>query len=166
MAKARATCKCKHCGATFEKTNKLYNRKAADSWEAWAIEYFDLCPECYAKEQSEKMMDGAEIVEMHYSEYKNKYSNKKTVPNSYNRETKTIKVIIRTAEEIKEEKFAKKALAEKRVNASKSDIFKSAHRHARAMRKANPNMSYRECLSQSLKDIYAMIREAKAVLAA
>jgi hypothetical protein len=55
-----------------------------------------LCPECYAREQAQKANEGMQIeeVEMHYSEYKNNYSNCKTLPNSYNKETKTIIVLV------------------------------------------------------------------------
>lgn len=161
MAKARAMCTCKHCGATFEKTNKCYNRKEADSWEAWASEHFDLCPECYAKEQSKKLMQG-EVVEMHYSEYKNKYANKRIIYNSYNPTTKTILVVVKTAEEVAEEK----ELMQQRVSASKSEIFKAAHNLAKAMRDENPTMTYRECMSVCLKKVYAMIKKAKEYLAA
>ena len=161
MAKARAICKCKHCGATFEKTNKLYNRKTADSWEAWAIEHFDLCPDCYAKEQAKKLMQG-EVVEMHYSEYKNKYANKRTIPNSYNKATKTILVVVKTAQEVEEER----KVMEQRANATKSEIFSAAHNFAKAMRAENPTMTYRECMSVCLKKVYAMIKKAKEYLAA
>lgn len=37
-----------------------------------------------------------EIVEMHYSEYKNNYPDCETVPDSYNKKTKTIEVYIHT----------------------------------------------------------------------
>lgn len=179
MAKAKAICKCRKCGATFESTKICYNRKEADNWEAWASEHFDLCPDCYAKEQSAKAMNSAEVVEMHYSEYKNKYSNKKTVPGSYNPATKTIKVIMRTAQEIALAEAAEKAAkaAEKKAdkkrkayeraaNASKSEIFTKAHEQARKMRAANPGMSYREAFSKALKFVYALVKEAKAALAA
>lgn len=49
-----------------------------------------LCPECYAREQAGK----CEEVEMHYSEYKNSYAECKTLPNSYNKDTKTIIVLV------------------------------------------------------------------------
>lgn len=55
-----------------------------------------LCPECYAREQAQKANKGMQIeeVEMHYSEYKNNFSNCQTLPNSYNRQTKTIIVLV------------------------------------------------------------------------
>jgi len=55
-----------------------------------------LCPECYAREQAQKANKGNQIeeVEMHYSEYKNNYAECKTLPNSYNKDTKTIIVLV------------------------------------------------------------------------
>lgn len=51
MARGTARCTCSTCGAEFVKYNyNCYNRAAADSWEKWAEEHFDTCPDCY-KEQ-------------------------------------------------------------------------------------------------------------------
>lgn len=48
-----------------------------------------------AKEAEKKFQEQlSNAVEMHYSEYKNNYSNCKTVPNSYNKKTKTIYVYV------------------------------------------------------------------------
>lgn len=47
MAKAIAVCTCTTCGKTFEKTSVRSNRRDADSWEAWASNTFDECPDCY-----------------------------------------------------------------------------------------------------------------------
>lgn len=47
MAKATATCTCATCGAKFTKTKICYNRRDADSWEAWAAENIDECGACY-----------------------------------------------------------------------------------------------------------------------
>lgn len=46
MAKATAVCTCKVCGRNFERTATKRNRREADSWEAWAVSYYDMCPEC------------------------------------------------------------------------------------------------------------------------
>lgn len=55
MAKAVATCTCKQCGEEFTKIKyNCYNRSDADSWEEWAADYFDLCPDCYKAQQAEK----------------------------------------------------------------------------------------------------------------
>lgn len=45
-------------------------------------------------EEKEKVVANTGAVEMHYSEYKNKYSNCKTVPGSYDKKTKTIMAIV------------------------------------------------------------------------
>ena len=47
MSKAVALCKCKVCGAEFEKSAIKRNRSEADNWEKWAVTYFDECPVCY-----------------------------------------------------------------------------------------------------------------------
>lgn len=105
MARAIAQCICRKCGESFEKMKYgCRNRSEANSWEEWAESNIDLCTECWKKEQEEKKINDTEryeIKEMHYSEYKNKYSWCKTVIDSYNKETKTIKVIIDKVEEYK-----------------------------------------------------------------
>lgn len=64
-----------------------------------------LCPECYAREQAQKANKGMQIeeVEMHYSEYKNNYAECKTLPNSYNKDTKTIIVLVPVEKEVEAE---------------------------------------------------------------
>lgn len=60
MAKARATCTCKTCGATFTRETIKRNRSEADSWEAWAAENIDTCPGCFrAQQQKEKELEAA-----------------------------------------------------------------------------------------------------------
>lgn len=54
MAKARAECVCRVCEKKFYKESTLSNRTAANDWEHWATDYFDLCPSCYGKQQWEK----------------------------------------------------------------------------------------------------------------
>lgn len=58
MAKATAICNCKTCGKEFEMTAEKFNRRAADSWEAWAVENCTECKDCYrartAAEAAEK----------------------------------------------------------------------------------------------------------------
>jgi predicted enzyme related to lactoylglutathione lyase len=54
MARAVARCKCKKCGEAFTREKKCYNRNEADRWESWAEANFDLCGQCYAKEQKER----------------------------------------------------------------------------------------------------------------
>lgn len=52
MAKATARCTCKKCGKIFTKTAIRHTREQADSWETWAANNFDICPECEAKERA------------------------------------------------------------------------------------------------------------------
>lgn len=55
MAKATATCVCKKCGKEFVKSAYNFsNRRAADEWEAWAVDNFTLCPDCEAEAAQEK----------------------------------------------------------------------------------------------------------------
>lgn len=63
------------------------------------------CSDCYNA-------IGCEEIEMHYSEYKNKYSDCKTKKNSYDRETKTIVVFVpvKTEEETEAEEIIAEAL--------------------------------------------------------
>lgn len=52
MAKAKATCTCERCGATFTKTVDKPNRAQADSWIAWAEQNIRVCPACYRAEKA------------------------------------------------------------------------------------------------------------------
>lgn len=115
MATATATCKCTHCGKEFEVYRRnFFNRRQADEWVEWAESNGNYtCPECYAEQRAEERQkekaahdekmkqaaersneNGNEIKEMHYREYKNNYADFDTVPDSYNPDTKTIKVIV------------------------------------------------------------------------
>lgn len=53
MARATAKCTCAKCGATFEVSTIRANRKAADSWEEWAVGYYDTCTACEQAERQE-----------------------------------------------------------------------------------------------------------------
>ena len=48
MAKGIAHCTCKKCGKEFTREAFKYNRAEATRWEAWAVEYYDECGDCYA----------------------------------------------------------------------------------------------------------------------
>lgn len=63
MAKAKAICKCRICGAEFEKTSTQRNCKAAGEWEKWASEHFDVCPECWKKQKDAENAAAAAAVE-------------------------------------------------------------------------------------------------------
>lgn len=46
MAKATITYTCKVCGKQTTESVTKYNRREADSWEAWAAAHIDTCPDC------------------------------------------------------------------------------------------------------------------------
>lgn len=58
MAKGTAICKCKTCGKEFKREKYCYSRKEANEYEAWAVDYYEECPDCYkvrrGKENAEK----------------------------------------------------------------------------------------------------------------
>lgn len=97
MAKAVANCKCGKCGRAFTTTAVKYSRQEADNWQAWAEANIDICPDC-SREQAEnrQIASAAEIREVKYAEYKKHYQDRgyKTVRDSYDPQSKTIKVII------------------------------------------------------------------------
>lgn len=68
MARAKAICTCKKCGTEFEKMRVCnhWNRRDADSWEEWAVTHYDLCPDCWEKEQAER--ERREIAAMNLPE--------------------------------------------------------------------------------------------------
>jgi len=63
MAKAVVKCKCKVCGNTFIKSSIKYNRKDADSWEEWAINYYDKCDDCVRAEREAHAKELAKAAE-------------------------------------------------------------------------------------------------------
>lgn len=99
MAKYNVTYKCNHEG-TVELFGKSVDRERKLEWLESA-----LCPECYAREQAQEANEGKQIeeIEMLYSEYKNNYAECKTLPNSYNRQTKTIVVLVPVEKEVEAE---------------------------------------------------------------
>lgn len=54
MAKATAKCTCKTCGSTFTMTKTCFNRSEADSWEEWAVGYYDECTDCWRERKSKE----------------------------------------------------------------------------------------------------------------
>ena len=54
MAKATAICECKVCGKKFEVEHKCYNRQEANRWEQWAVNQYDICPDCLAEQRKEE----------------------------------------------------------------------------------------------------------------
>lgn len=95
MAQYTVTHTCGH-----EEVHQIYGTNAHGERDH-KIEWLEttLCSECWKKERevkaaAEARESGMHEVEMKYSEYKNNYSDCKTRPNSYNRETKTIIVFV------------------------------------------------------------------------
>lgn len=88
------------CGhtETVELSGKNADRQRKIAW----FEASGLCSRCYAEQKSAEMAEGFDAVEMFYGEYKEKYSDCKTKPGSYNRETKTIIVYVPKEETIEE----------------------------------------------------------------
>ena len=90
--------------------------------ETCEIEIMSKCYNCKQEEKIEEMINSGnyEVQEVHYSEYKN--SELTAVPNTYNKETKTIKVLakVEKAEEVKNEEEVvneiEKEITEKAVN--------------------------------------------------
>lgn len=64
MAKATAWCTCSKCGHQFKVEKTCSNRRDADSFEAWATNHYDECPDCYrernsAEREAQKTADNA-----------------------------------------------------------------------------------------------------------
>lgn len=57
MSIARIPLTCRSCGKAFEARSTQRNTAEARSWEAWAREHMDTCPECYAREKREKELE-------------------------------------------------------------------------------------------------------------
>ena len=79
MARAKAICECKVCGGRFEKIRyNCYNREQANSWEEWAVSYFDECPDCYEKRKAEELKQEAKeagLPELEGTERQIKWAN-------------------------------------------------------------------------------------------
>ena len=80
------------CGHT--ETVELFGKNADRQRKIAWFEESGLCSKCYAEKKAAEMAEGFNAVEMFYGDYKEKFSNCKTKPGSYNRETKTIIVYI------------------------------------------------------------------------
>ena len=160
MAKATATCRCKECGEVFTKTKICYNRQQANEWEQWTESHCTICPACYAKAKEAEYAATHSIKEMRYSEYKVNYPDCRTVPGSYNSETKTIMVYIEKSSPAYTDKYTRAA------NASKSEILRAAHRLAKKLMKNAAGCSYSATFSLCLKYVYEKVREAKAYISA
>lgn len=112
------------CGHT--ETVELFGKNADRQRKIAWFEESGLCSKCYAEQKAAEMAEGFDAVEMFYGDYKEKYSDCKTKPGSYNRETKTIIVYV-PKEEPSEEREAKiiKAAAVENIN-TKIDAIRGA----------------------------------------
>ena len=54
MAKAKIEMTCATCGATYTAEKHCYNRREADSWEAWMANQEGCCPACYRNAAAER----------------------------------------------------------------------------------------------------------------
>lgn len=95
MAKYNVRFSCGHT-ETIELFGKVRERERKIAY----YEECGCCSACYREKQRLEMeakakKEGLECVEMHYGDYKRDYADAKTVPGSYNGETKTIKVWIK-----------------------------------------------------------------------
>ena len=102
MGKYDVTFSCGH-----ETTVTLFGKiKEREKRIEWYKEH-GLCPDCYSKQRAEqlnnKMARRSDKIEMSYKEYKAKYDRCKTVPDSYNKETKTVVVYVDRRIKMKEE---------------------------------------------------------------
>lgn len=57
MAIAKITITCTTCGKVFEHRKECHTRKEADSYESWAADHIDTCPECHAKQVAKQKAD-------------------------------------------------------------------------------------------------------------
>lgn len=63
MAQAYIICTCTTCGKEFTKTKTCKNRSEADSFEKWAKENIDTCPDCYKKIRRKQEAEKGLLVE-------------------------------------------------------------------------------------------------------
>lgn len=165
MAKYNVTYKCNHEG-TVELFGKTTDRERKLEWLETT-----LCPECYARQQAQKENEGKQIeeIEMTYGEYKNNFSNCKTLPNSYNKDTKTIIVLVPVEKEIEVEVVEETSTATEEI-LTVEEIAEICNAPASAIEKMieMPNEKLDEMLSQYNKTMaspnpkkLAMVDQAK-----
>lgn len=103
MAKYEVKMSCGHI-QTVELSGKIADRKEK-------IQYLEECGVCLCCKNAKEAINCKE-VEMHYSEYKNNYSDCKTKIDSYNSETKTIVVFVPVEFDNNDLKAERKAIKE------------------------------------------------------
>ena len=148
MAKYNVNYKCGH-SAWVDLFGKETERMSKIKWLETT-----LCPDCY---EAQKHAD-CDIVEMKYSEYKKSYANNGTVNGSYNAATKTIKVYVKKA--------GQEPAKPDKANMTKSEIFKAAHKMAKAAKQKWPGIDYRAQFGAILKAMLEDIKKAKMTKAA
>lgn len=100
MAKARMKIICANCGAEFRHTRDCWNAADREDYIAWAEQNITLCPSCWRRQEAKRIISeavekGDAVVErMLYKDYKNEWKECRTVPDTYDAETKTIEVCI------------------------------------------------------------------------
>ena len=80
------------CGHKFEVN--IFGKAADRERKIEYLENYCICPECKAAEAAAKMAETCDIQEMLYRDYKQNFDGCKTVPGSYDRKTKMIKVYV------------------------------------------------------------------------
>lgn len=80
------------CGHT--ETVQLFGKTSERERKIAWYERAGICSKCYREQKEIENSIGCTEVEMHYAEYKEKYSNCKTKAGSYNGTTKTIVVYV------------------------------------------------------------------------
>lgn len=96
MAKARVDIVCECCGKKFKIEKIVRNATERESYEEWARKNITVCLTCLKKQEIENAVErgDATIERMLYKDYKNEWPTCKTVPDSYDAETKTVDVVI------------------------------------------------------------------------
>ena len=96
MAKARVDIVCECCGEMFTVEKIVRNTAAKESYEEWARKNITVCSTCLKKQEIENAVErgDATVEHMLYKDCKNEWPTCKTVPDSYDAETKTVDVVI------------------------------------------------------------------------
>ena len=87
---------CVVCGRPVRRKKVCLSTEQRDWWEAKIQKEKTTCYLCWYKEELREMgrSDEIEVRRMPYSEYKREWSTCHRVPNSYNRRTKTVEIVI------------------------------------------------------------------------
>lgn len=96
MAKAVIITTCDNCGKDFKITKTCRDAKEKESFEIWAVKNITICYTCLKKINIEQAVEADDVVveRMPYELYKTEWATCKTVPRSYDINTKNIDVVI------------------------------------------------------------------------